>query len=512
MCGKKEEKKVAPENLTPEERAYYRETWGFDPVTDKKDSPPLPRVLYYYETLIPLENDPDLQAAGVTLHAWVEVDEEGVSHNRILFKRGDKSAAVECLHTAVYSAPVREVFNLPKDKLEELAFTTEGRPAHLPPWGHFAALKSFVGGLAANGLLKLCSPSASNSVIFSKISGWGPFDQIQRILLELAPEILFPAWDTKFADILDTVTVQWILERSVFINDEQPTVGKFERLYPLKRVFNNHMFLESLDTAVREKLFYILLELIKRWENDVDTEGRLEDNEIERTYSPRILILTLTARFVQTLDPRTTVQVLWVLEAYQWYCRPENEINAPGKVRAEELEAPINLLVRHGLKLHKLRDLKQIVHAFYLVPNALGLRNPLSVFDDANFTVPELLNDFDAAHLREIIECQGELLVNARGYLLYHCMRLVLEREGASPENNAYLRMLVRNHVEEWKKRYLSALVREFKFIEDFVRTTSRESGEEEGKIRKENPLRKKPVLNDPRIPRMYRWSKNSIK
>ncbi len=156
MGGKKEEKKVAPEDLTLEERAYYRETWGFDPVAEKKTSPPLPdfryysedpehigesrtvSVKYYYDATIPLENDPELQAAGVTLHARVAVDEEGVSHNRIIFTRGDKSASVRCVHTAVYAALAEDISELPGEDLDELVESTEGIPAILPPWEHFA--------------------------------------------------------------------------------------------------------------------------------------------------------------------------------------------------------------------------------------------------------------------------------------------------------------------------------------------------------------------------------------
>lgn len=145
----------SPEDLTAAERAYYSETWGFDPVADKKVSPRHPKVLYYYEASIPLENDPELWSAGVTMHARVEVDANGKSHNRIVFMRGEKSVTVACVHTAVHIATPREILELSEEKLNELAVSAGGRQVILPPWEHCAALKSFAAGIAAVGLLWL---------------------------------------------------------------------------------------------------------------------------------------------------------------------------------------------------------------------------------------------------------------------------------------------------------------------------------------------------------------------
>ncbi len=490
MGGKKEEKTVAPEDLTPAERAYYRETWGFDPVADKKDSPPLPYVLFYYETPIPLENDPELQAAGVTMHTRVEVDEEGVSHNRIVFKRGDKSAKVTCVHTTVYSAPAREVLKFSEKKLEEIFEKTEGQPTLLPPWEHFAALKSFAGGLAAVGIFqhlgftRLCKKDATiwkdpNELKYNGDWELGFHDQLRDALIVVAPETIFPVLDASFADLLDRVSVQWLLDLSVFPGDDT-LFGKYRGIYPLQRVFNNHPFLESLDPATRKKLFQILLKIVKMWEEDNE---RAEDNEIEKNYSPRILLLTLTESFVNTLSPGTTLQTLWILEGYMWYCRPENKSNAPGHVRAEELEAPYRFLLHHGLSVRDSNYWKkgyfdQLSKFFYLIPNPLELKNPRAVFDDKDFVASEFLRDFDSVHLREILRSEIEkwngIPLNTSIYLPYLCMRLLLEREMLSTDNAECLRQLVTVLGDEWKTRYLSALTREFKFITEFVGTTSR--------------------------------------
>ncbi len=173
----------SPESLTLKERAYYREAWGFDPVADKKVSPPRPDVLYYYESSIPLENDPEIRAVGIMMHARVEVDADGRSHNRIVFTRGEKSVAVECVHTAVYAAPPREISELSKEKLKVLGASTGGRPVILPPWEHFASLKSFAGGIAAVGILwsvDQVSPIELENYLLSWWVGQDSFNRLKK--------------------------------------------------------------------------------------------------------------------------------------------------------------------------------------------------------------------------------------------------------------------------------------------------------------------------------------------
>ncbi len=258
MGEKKEEKRVAPEDLTPEERAYYRETWGFDPVADKKDSPSLPHILYYYDTVIPLDNDSELQAAGVGLHARVEADENGKSHNRIVFRRGGNSAEITCMHTAIYSAPAQEVFNLPGERLEELVTSTEGHSILLPPWEHFAALKSFVNGLAVIGILRLCIPRstrAENDEMFAV--GIDSFlgNEIASALYSLTPEIMQPRRLQLLDEFLDTTSSEWLIKRWEFLDGR----------YGASKMFEDRAYLASLGNDARLKVFLIFATI---WEKE----------------------------------------------------------------------------------------------------------------------------------------------------------------------------------------------------------------------------------------------------
>ncbi len=74
--------KAKAEKETPD-RTYYRETWDFDPVADARDIGDGWRQL---EALFPLEHDPPLQAAGVTIGARVDWRGDEV-RNRIMFRR-----------------------------------------------------------------------------------------------------------------------------------------------------------------------------------------------------------------------------------------------------------------------------------------------------------------------------------------------------------------------------------------------------------------------------------------
>ncbi|GAB4317818.1 MAG: hypothetical protein Kow0069_20670 [Promethearchaeota archaeon] len=163
----------------PQDVAYYRTVWGFDPESDRA---PLPGGGFRYEVDYELLNDPALHAAGVRVCARVDVDGEG-THNRIVFKQGGGETAVYCTHTAVLAAevPVEEL-DLAVSKAAGASgasgvAVTAGvagargvagpvagdgssgfEPAAaavvdaLPPEEHFASLKSYVAGLAEVGL------------------------------------------------------------------------------------------------------------------------------------------------------------------------------------------------------------------------------------------------------------------------------------------------------------------------------------------------------------------------
>lgn len=88
FAGIEDEEVPEAEDLPEKDLAYYRQTWGFDPIRDRT-FPPGPRgELYYYEVTLALVNDPLMEAADVQLIARVEVDQGGESHNRLGFRRG----------------------------------------------------------------------------------------------------------------------------------------------------------------------------------------------------------------------------------------------------------------------------------------------------------------------------------------------------------------------------------------------------------------------------------------
>ncbi|HMF30839.1 MAG TPA: hypothetical protein VKK79_05470 [Candidatus Lokiarchaeia archaeon] len=139
------------ENLSSSDREYYRAVWGFDPVTDRTTTED---GMFRYEASFPLDQDPPLQAVGVTIIARVDWNSGG-TRNRIIFRQEKRETAINCVHTVIYEAPADEVLNAAPEDLLQHVQSTENRPATLPPWEHFAALKSYVGGIADIGIRAL---------------------------------------------------------------------------------------------------------------------------------------------------------------------------------------------------------------------------------------------------------------------------------------------------------------------------------------------------------------------
>ncbi|HMF32826.1 MAG TPA: hypothetical protein VKK79_15485 [Candidatus Lokiarchaeia archaeon] len=151
-------------------RDYYMCVHGFDPITDRLvihgRGNFSARLSYRYEVGFPLASDPALLKAGVTI--WAQVDFSAnspyVVKNRIIFRRGIHEASVDCVHTAIWSGSLEDFGNADTINPIELAESTESarygdervsnipRPIYIAPWEHFAALKSFVAGLAELGI------------------------------------------------------------------------------------------------------------------------------------------------------------------------------------------------------------------------------------------------------------------------------------------------------------------------------------------------------------------------
>ncbi len=230
-----------PESLPDTQRQYYRDTWGFDPVIDRKpmrygknfllsivgqieeefpegdgdsreDLGEMEGKDYYYEASFRLDSDPGLQFAGISIAARVEVYADGTFHNFLVCRQGSRLTRVNCVHTIVYSFNPSEsssrVFPVPRG--DELS--SESQPAILPPWEHFAALKSYVGGIAATGLMNvlLATYIPDESPLFLPF-GFNSLmqEQVLRALRTLSPQAaLFLAQDV-IGELLETKTDTW---------------------------------------------------------------------------------------------------------------------------------------------------------------------------------------------------------------------------------------------------------------------------------------------------------------
>ncbi|OLS13447.1 MAG: hypothetical protein RBG13Loki_2901 [Promethearchaeota archaeon CR_4] len=146
-------------SLTPQRWDYYKQVWGFDPVSDCIQ---LKKGWLRYEVWFPLEHDPDFHAIGVGIGARVDWKGEKIS-NAIIFRCQAKEARVECTHTVIYHGPKEEVLDLANDPLSVSVDTFPLSPACLPPEEHFVALKSYVAGIAEIGIAQVFRASYLSS-------------------------------------------------------------------------------------------------------------------------------------------------------------------------------------------------------------------------------------------------------------------------------------------------------------------------------------------------------------
>ncbi len=161
--------KVNDPALLPEStRDYYRSTWGFDPLTDYRV---VGNGYSRYEECFPLSQDLPLQAVGIAICAQVDWKDEGIQ-NRIVFRRTgakgrQRTASVECTHTVVYAGPASDALTFADDisalpnktGADRERLSQNGKLATLPPWEHFAALKSYIAAVADVGVIALLSQS-----------------------------------------------------------------------------------------------------------------------------------------------------------------------------------------------------------------------------------------------------------------------------------------------------------------------------------------------------------------
>lgn len=233
-----------PERLTEEQRRYYQDTWGFNPVTDRKplrygknfllsivgqieeetpdegdlsrDTPVKGNATdYYYEASFDLDADPGLQAVGVIIAARVEVFVDGTFHNYIVFRQGLRLTRVNCVHTIVHGYPATNDTSPISPILNEDLRSTESQPAILPPWEHFAALKSYVGGIAATGLktILLAAYAAPDQTSLLLPFGFNTLmqEQVVQAIRNLSPQAALAIAQDIIGQLLESKSEEWFL-------------------------------------------------------------------------------------------------------------------------------------------------------------------------------------------------------------------------------------------------------------------------------------------------------------
>ncbi len=215
----------------PDERQYYRDVHGFDPVIALHFPNKTTRYLHY-EEWFPLLEDPSLHAAGIEVGARVEIDDKEGVHNRIVFRKGEREATVECTHTVVYAGPIEGmpisafddgIAQTRLSKSDRLHLAQTGGHVQLSPWGHFAALKSYVAGIAGAGFANLLVvgnvwstsdreiPEAMEPAAFI-------FDTIMQIQILRALRTIAPVSTLSFLadwciNLLETTPAEWFEAR-----------------------------------------------------------------------------------------------------------------------------------------------------------------------------------------------------------------------------------------------------------------------------------------------------------
>ncbi|MHA1753922.1 MAG: hypothetical protein ACTSYR_00155 [Candidatus Odinarchaeia archaeon] len=135
--------------LTDEEIQYYIDNWGFNPNHVWNNNKKCYEEFYEFNHPL-LSLDGLLKNLGVKIGARViRLDRE--VQNRIVIK-GLHESLINCVHTAVYQAPLGGISNLSSEEQEELAQSTEGKKINLPAIEHFTSLKSYVSGITEIGL------------------------------------------------------------------------------------------------------------------------------------------------------------------------------------------------------------------------------------------------------------------------------------------------------------------------------------------------------------------------
>ncbi len=233
-----------PKQLPEAQRQYYRDTWGFDPVSDRKplrfgknfllsivgkieeESPEEEEETpenkegkegedYYYESVFNLDSDPGLQFIGISIAARVEVYSDGTLHNYLVFRQGRRLTRVNCVHTVVYALNPTVISSQTPLVPEGNLRSTASHPAIIPPWEHFAALKSYVAGIADIGLknILIATYIPDDSPLFLPF-GFNALmqEQVLRAIRTLSPQAALTLAQGVIGELLETKSDKWFRE------------------------------------------------------------------------------------------------------------------------------------------------------------------------------------------------------------------------------------------------------------------------------------------------------------
>ncbi len=409
-----------PEDLSSEERSYYRKMWGFDPVSEKKNSPHRQNASYYYEAIIPLESDQALQIAGVILHAIVDVDHCGKSHNNLVFTRGTQSRQIFCLYT---------VANPLSDSPSKHAVS-----AILPPWEHFIALKYFAYGIASMGIFNTLpcftllnerkGEFSSTDFIFELLS------KIQDVLLAIVPEKLLPRINEYCKNLIESMPIKWFKEEWDW---SIPLLGFYDTL-------GDTTFLESLKTNTKKKLLEILAEV----------HGEVLDDIVYKIY-PSLL----TDKVIKELDPPFQSELMDFLIQYRRF--------SGQNITLEPLL--FRLFVQAMLRVDE--ELLQPDFLSHIIENLEdGGENGGKNFDFLKQVQPDFLNKL----LQVIYTLWQKWHMGPGALFLYWFSHTLLRLEGNSQRNQKLLTEIQTRATHDWAQNFFPLLVKKFPFALKYLK------------------------------------------
>ncbi len=239
-------------------REYYRQTWGFDPVTEVKI---LPRGEKRYRAEFPLTEDPPLHAVGVAIAAEVDFLGSDV-HNRIVFRTGDKETKVHCTHTVVYSGTLEGALtfaadiNLGYPSREEKAIIQSYGKATLSPEEHFVSLKSYVASIAETGLGNILLNDWDSNAQDARNITFQPFGfnglmraQVISALNKVAPDATLAFLREHIAVLADSRGANWLVSQ----------LPSLDQVYFIPALPDDEYFEHSLKGGLSDAIFNCLL-------------------------------------------------------------------------------------------------------------------------------------------------------------------------------------------------------------------------------------------------------------